>query len=369
MVGGGSGSQIGYAHRDAAQRDKLFKLVCGAFDINHQRGIRFGMDIGLDKQRCYKDYQTLIAAEKKRKDGIEVLTIATPNNTHYEITKAALCANLHVICEKPLTFNTQQAQELKALAEAKNLLLAVMYGYSGYVMIEQARQMIAQDMLGQVRIVNMEFAHGYHAEAVEKHNTGMRWRITPEVAGPSYVLGDIGTHCFQMGQLLSGLTVEQLMCIRQSFVKNRAPLEDNAYVLLTYQNGAVGSLWASAVNIGAAHSFKVRIIGEKGSLQWWDEHPNQLKVAMLNQPEQTLEHGFPYMLPSAQFDRIGGGHPEGFFESWANLYRRFGIHIAGIKDDLEQQWFPTAQEGLEGVRFVEKCVESANHGGRWVKFN
>lgn len=369
MVGGGQGSQIGYSHRDAAKRDGMFKLSAGAFDINAERGQAFGVSIGLDASRCYADYRTMFEIEAKRPDGIEVVSIATPNNSHYEICHAALTAGLHVVCEKPLANTYEQAVELFELAKSKNKVLAVMYGYTGYEMVQQARAMIRSGELGKVRIVRMQFAHGYHATEVEANDPGTKWRVSPAVAGPTYVLGDIGTHCFQMGAFMTGEEVASLCCLRSSFISSRAPLEDDAQVMLRYKSGAVGNLWASAVNIGSAHGFKVHVICERGSVQWWDEQPNQLQVARLNEPMMTYERGHGYLHESARFERVGGGHPAGYFDSWANLYRRYALAIAkpdGV--DLSDLAYPQAQDGVQGVRFVHACAESANANSQWVNF-
>ncbi len=369
MIGGGKNSQIGYAHRSALKRDSLFKLKAGAFDIDSARGRDFGMSINIDSQRCYENYQELIIAEKKRDDGIQALIIATPNNTHYHIAKMALEHGLHIVCEKPLTFTVEQAEDLQSIATQNQCVVGVMYGYSGYVMVEQMQRMVAEGEIGDVRIVNMQFSHGYHANEVEKDDPGTKWRITPEVSGGSYVLSDIGTHCFQLGQHVAGLEIDELLCIRQSFIKSRAPLEDNAHILLKYKTGAVGTLWASAVNIGSAHGFKLRVIGSKGSIEWWDEHPNQIIVAMQDGIEKTYQHGHRYLYEKAQFNRIGGGHPEGFFDSWANLYRRYGLHMANIADENSDgaYWYPSFKEGIEGVKFIEKAVASADNN-MWIKF-
>lgn len=369
MVGGGQGSQIGYSHRDAAHRDGLFELVAGAFDIQPERGRAFGRSLGLAEDRCYADYRALFAGEAAREDGVQVVSIATPNNSHFEICHAALSAGLHVVCEKPLAHTVDQAQTLAELARQKGLVLAVMYGYTGYEMVQQARAMVQGAELGAVRIVRMQFAHGYHATEVEVNDPGTKWRVSPEVAGPTYVLGDIGTHCFQMGALISGQEVASLCCLRSSFVASRAPLEDDAQVMLRYRSGAVGTLWASAVNVGSAHGFKVRVICERGSVEWWDEHPNQLVVARLGQPTATYERGHAYLDESARFERAGGGHPSGYFDAWANLYRRFGLVMAkpdGV--DLAGLTYPQAEDGVQGVKFVHACADSANAGSQWVAF-
>ena len=371
MVGGGQGSQIGYSHRDAAARDGLMQLCAGAFDLDAQRGRRFGTSLGVSEDRCYGDYVSMFAAEAARPDGIQVVSVATPNSSHYAICEAALQAGLHVICEKPLTTRLEEALALQALAQAKGLVLGVMYGYTGYEMVQQARAMVQGGELGALRVVQMQFAHGYHATAVEEADPGTRWRVTPAVSGSSYVLGDLATHCFQMGSLISGLQVHSLSCMRSSFVASRAPLEDDAHVMLRYHGNAVGTLWASAINIGSAHAFKVRVVGEKGSLEWWDEHPNQLQVAFVGGPQMCYERAHGYLDASARFERVGGGHPAGYFDSWANLYRRFALAMSTepqARDLLGGQWFPGAQDGVQGVRFVERCVASADQGSAWVDF-
>lgn len=371
MVGGGQGSQIGHSHRDAAQRDGLMALVAGAFDVDAARGLAFGSALGVAPERCYADHATMFASEASRPDGIEVVTIATPNSSHFAVCKAALSAGLHVVCEKPLTLDEAGALELAALARERGLVLGVMYGYTGYEMVHQARAMVRKGELGEIRIVQMQFAHGYHAAEVEGKDPGTKWRVTPAVSGPTYVIGDIGTHCFQMGALISGLEVEALTCLRRSFVASRAPLEDDAHVLIRYHGHAVGALWASAVNVGSAHGFRVRVVGAKGSVEWWDEHPNQLKVALLGQPEMTYERGHGYLDPSARFERVGGGHPAGYFDAWANVYRRFALAMSGepqARDHLAGQWYPTVEDGLAGVRFMLRCAESADAGSTWVNF-
>lgn len=369
MVGGGQDSQIGYSHRDAARRDGLFSLEAGAFDIQAERGRAFGQSLGLAPERCYADYSAMFAAETARPDGIEAVSIATPNNSHFEICHAALSAKLHVVCEKPLALTVADAETLAALAQQKNCVLAVMYGYTGYEMVQQARAMVQSGELGKVRVVRMQFAHGYHATEVEANDPGTKWRVSPAVAGPTYVLGDIGTHCFQMGAFITGEEVDTLCCLRSSFIASRTPLEDDAQVMLRYRSGAVGTLWASAVNVGSAHGFKVHVVCEKGSVEWWDEQPNQLTVARLGQPLATYERGHSYLDPSARFERVGGGHPSGYFDSWANLYRRFALAMAkpaGV--DLSEMLYPQAEDGVSGVRFVHACADSANTGSQWVRF-
>ncbi|MEX8519664.1 MAG: Gfo/Idh/MocA family protein [Leptothrix sp. (in: b-proteobacteria)] len=375
MVGGGQGSQIGYSHRSAALRDHTFDLVAGAFDLNPERGRAFGISLGLDAARCYADYRAMFSAEAQRSDGIRAVSIATPNNTHFEICKAALDAGLHVVCEKPLCFSTAEALELKEIAAARHKIVGVTYGYAGYPLIEQARQMIARGDLGEIRIVQMQFAHGFHNEAVELASPAARWRVDPKFAGPSYVLGDIGTHPLYISEvLLPELQIERLMCSRQSFVKTRAPLEDNAFTIMQYKGGAVGYLWSCAVNAGAMHSQKIRVIGAKASLEWWDEQPNQLRFEVQGEPVRILERGMGYLHPAALAeDRISGGHPEGLFEAWSNLYDRFALAMdasdRGDAERLQAIRYPDIHAGIEGVRWVENCVRSADAGGVWIDYS
>lgn len=372
MVGGGKGGQIGYIHRSAALRDNNFQLVAGAFDIDPARGKDFGVNLHVNPERCYPDYETMFEEEAKREDGIQAVSIATPNATHFEITKAALHAGLHVVCEKPLCFTSKEAEELEILAKKKNRVVGVTYGYAGHQMIEQARQMIANGDLGEIRIVKMQFAHGFHSSAVEEGNASTKWRVDPKVAGPSYVLGDVGTHPLYLSEvMLPNLKIKKLMCSRQSFVESRAPLEDNAFTIMEYDNGAVGTVWSSCVNAGSMHGQTIRVIGSKASIEWWDEHPNQLRYEVQGKPAQVLDRGMDYLYPEALVDdRIGGGHPEGLFEGWSNLYGRFALAMdaADRGETLENMWYPDIKAGVEGVRWVENCVRSADNGAVWVEY-
>nr|WP_232784987.1 Gfo/Idh/MocA family oxidoreductase [Psychromonas sp. MB-3u-54] len=375
MIGGGRGSQIGYSHRNAAQRDGLFKLMAGAFDLNADRCRDFGTSLGVDADRCYNNYQEMFTAEALREDGIQAVSIATPNSTHYEMCKAALEAGLHVVCEKPITFTTAEAEELKALSAKHNRVIAVMYGYSGFPMVQQAREMVKRGDLGEIRVINMQFAHGFHNEEYEKNDPSLKWRVSPAVAGPTYVLGDIGTHAFNLCEVITGLQVDRLSCMRQSFIASRTPLEDNAHVMMQFKGGAVGTLWASAVNAGAMHQQKIRVVGSLASIEWWDEQPNQLRYEIQGEAPRVLERGMGYLYQDASgvaANRVGGGHAEGYFESWANLYHRFALAFdAANRDDQEALaaiWFPGIDAGIEGVRLCEKCVESADQNAAWVEY-
>lgn len=374
MIGGGIHSQIGYIHRSAALRDQNFVLVAGAFDIDPERCRSFGEQLGVVRERCYADYLSLFEQEAQREDGIQAVSIATPNGTHYAITKAALEAGLHVVCEKPLCFTLAEAESLRALATARSRIVGVTYGYAGHQLIEQARAMIAAGELGDIRMVHMQFAHGFHSAPVEAQSQATQWRVDPRQAGPSYVLGDVGTHPLYLSEvMLPNLKIKRLMCSRQSFVTSRAPLEDNAYTLMEYENGAMGMVWSSAVNAGSMHGQKIRVIGSRASLEWWDERPNQLSFEVQGQPAQVLERGMGYLHADALLDdRIGGGHPEGLFEAWSNLYYRFALAMdaanRGDNAALAAVRYPDIEAGVEGVRWVERCVASADQDSAWVAY-
>lgn len=373
MIGGGKGSNIGYIHRSSALRDNNFTLVAGAFDIDPERGKEFGLSLGVEADRCYSDYKVMFEEEAKREDGVQAVSIATPNGTHYMISKAALEAGIHVVCEKPLSFTLEEAQDLENIAKEKGLILGVTYGYSGHQMVRQARKMIENGDLGEIRLINTEFAYGFFASQVEELYPAAKWRLDPTKAGPSFILGDVGTHSLHIAEVMvPGLEIESLLCAKQSFGKGRA-LEDNANVMINFKGGIFCNLWASAINSGVHHGMKIRVIGSKASIAWWAEQPNQLRYEVEGEPVRILERGAGYLYDDAKADdRIGAGHPEGLFESWSNVYRRFAMAIeAASKGDaefLKDFWYPNVHEGAVGVKFVEKCIESADKGSVWVDF-
>lgn len=376
MIGGGKTSGVGYKHRLGALRDNTaYKLTAAAFDIDAARGREFGNNLGVDVSRCYPDYQTLIAQEAKREDGVEVVSIATPNGTHYEIVKAALLAGLHVICEKPLFFEVAQGEEIIRLAEEKGLIVGVTYGFSGHPVLMQMRQMVANGDLGEVRMIELQYTHGFNAtDEADKKSESQKWRVDPKIAGPSFVLGDLSTHTYYMSQIICPeLKIEKLMCDRQSFIKSREPLEDNAYVLMHYNNGAVGRMWASSVNAGCMNGHRIRIIGSKASIEFSDHQPNEIKYEVQGQPVQTLIRAMPYLYDEAnEFERLGALHAEGLAESWSNIYLKFAIAIdakrRGDEKTLSELVYPDLKSGVEGIRWVENCVKSADAGSQWIDF-
>jgi predicted dehydrogenase len=376
MIGGGRTSNVGYKHRLGALRDNTaYTLTASAFDVDAERGRDFGVNLGMDPARCYPDYKALIAGEAKRADGVEVVSIATPNGTHYAITKAALEAGLHVICEKPLFFEVEQGEEIVRLAEQKGLIVGVTYGFSGHPLLLQMRQMVQNGDLGEIRMIELQYTHGFNAtDEGDKKSEGQKWRVDPKIAGPSFVLGDLSTHTYYMSELVCPhLKITRLLCDRQSFIKSRAPLEDNAYVLMHYNNGAVGRMWASSVNAGCMNGHRIRVIGSKASIEFSDNQPNELKYEVQGQPLQTMIRAMPYLYGEANADeRLGALHAEGLPESWANIYLKFAIAIdakrRGDQKTLDALVYPDLKAGVEGTRWIQNCVKSANAGSVWVDF-
>ncbi len=374
MIGGGRTGQVGYKHRTGALRDGTYRLIAGAFDLDAARGRDFGVNLGVSQDRCYDDYKALIAGEEKRDDGVEVVSIATPNFTHYEITGACLDAGLHVICEKPLFFTVKESEEIKALAEKKGLIVGVTYGFTGHPLVHQMAAMVKKGMLGEIRIVDMAYTHGFNSGDDTDASEAVVWRTNPKTAGPTFVLGDIGTHLYYLSEVvLPDLKVERLLCDRKAFIATRAPLEDHATVLMHYDNGARGRLWVSSVDAGNMGSQRYRFVGSRASLAWTDSHPDQLVYQIQGEPERIMHHGMPYLeAEGLRYDRMGGLHTEGLGDSWSNIYLWIAEAIdakrRGDAAFLKTHHYPGIDAGIDGVRFLENCVRSADAGAAWVDY-
>ena len=370
MVGGGSTSQIGYSHRVASQRDSYYKLVAGAFDIDVERGKKFGESLGLEPDRIYTDHRKMVQSESELCEGIQVVGIMTPNNTHYEIAKSFIEAGVHLILEKPITSTTEEALDLIRLAKDKSVLCASMYGYSGYPMIRQARAMVEAGELGEVRVVQTEFAHGNCATAVENYSEGAAWRNDPKTSGGTFVLGDVGTHALHLATFITGQQVHHVAADFQNFVEGRV-LEDNAHVMLRFEDGASGYLWASGVAVGHRHGLAIRVYGSKAGISWHQESPNQLLYSPLGETPRMMELDSPELKKSAKrLLRVMAGHPEGYFEAFSNIYSDFAqvitARLSGNNQDVTNAIYPTLEDGAHGVKFIEACLESAKNKGCWV---
>lgn len=372
MVGGGQGAFIGAVHRIAARLDGEFELVAGALSSDPARAKASAAELGLDPERSYGSFKEMAKAEAKRSDGIEAVAIVTPNHMHYPAAKAFLEAGIHVICDKPMTSNLADAKKLAALAGKSGRLFVLTHNYTGYPMVRQAREMVAKGVLGDLRVVQAEYPQDWLTERLE--GTGQKqasWRTDPKKSGAGGATGDIGTHAFNLACFVTGLTLDSLAADLTAFVDGR-PLDDNAHVLLRFKGGAKGMLWASQVAPGNENALKLRVYGTKGGLEWEQEHPNHLWFTPFGQPKQLITRGGAGAGDAAgRMSRVPPGHPEGYLEGFANIYAEAARAIRAArrkggkagKDVI----FPTVEDGVEGVAFVEACVKSSRRNGAWTK--
>lgn len=369
MIGGGEGSQIGPAHRLGAHLDGLFQMVAGALDIDPDKGRDYAIRLGIAKDRAYGEWREMLAAERDRADRIDLVTIATPNATHYEICTAFLESGFNVLCEKPMTMTVEEGEEIVALAESSGCVFAVNYGYAGYALVRHMRAMIARGDLGKVRLVKAEFAHGFHADAEDADNPRVRWRYDPAQAGMSAVMADCGIHALHMACFVTGQEVERLSADFASCISSRT-LEDDAMVSFRMSGGAVGRLWASAMAVGHMHGLNIEVFGEKGGIRWAQEWPNQLYWTPLNEPTRIVERGAPNLSPEADHaSRVTIGHAEGMSLAFANIYTDLAEVIGAARDsrkpDPVAMHYPKAIDGLNSMAAVQAAVSSAQNGGRW----
>jgi predicted dehydrogenase len=370
MVGGGDGSQIGPAHRIAAGLDGLWTLAAGALDHDAARGMAFARTLGIDADRAHGTWQEMLAAECARPDRIDLVTVATPNATHYEITRGFLEAGIHVLCEKPMTVTVEEAEDLVRLSRESGAICAVNYGYSGYALVRQMRAMVAAGEIGRVRLVVAEFAHGHHADAADADNPRVRWRYDPAQAGVSAQFADCGIHALHMASFVTGQEVATLAADFASCLEGRV-LEDDAMVNFRMDGGTVGRLWTSSVAIGRQHGLTLQVFGETGGLRWAQEQPNQLYHMPLGQRLQVIERGEAGLSPEARAaSRVTIGHAEGMPLAFGNIYRDLAEVIAARRDgrapDPAKALFPTAEDGMRSIAAIHAAVASAKAGGTWM---
>ncbi len=370
MIGGGEGSQIGPAHRLGAGLDACFDFVAGALDHRPDAGRDYAKRLGLAADRAYGDWREMLAAEQNRDDRIDLVTVATPNATHFEITKAFLEAGFHVLCEKPMTITVEEGEAIVRLAEETGLICAVNYGYSGYPLVRHMRAMVANGEIGRVRVVVAEFAHGHHADAGNADNPRVRWRYDPATAGVSAQFADCGIHALHMAGFVTGQEVERLSADTVSCIESRA-LEDDAMVNLRMSGGAVGRLWTSSIAIGRQHGLTLQVFGETGGLRWSQEQPNQLHYMPLGGRLQVIERSEAGLSPEAErASRVTIGHPEGMPLAFANIYKDLAEAIHARREgravDPAADLYPRAEDGLRSMAAVFAVAESGKAGGKWV---
>ncbi|WIY25690.1 Gfo/Idh/MocA family protein [Parasedimentitalea psychrophila] len=362
MIGGGEGSQIGPAHRLGALADGLFDLTAGALDHRPEQGRDYALRLGVAADRAYGDWREMLAGEKNREDRIDLVTIATPNSTHFEITKAFLEAGINVLCEKPMTMTVEEGEEIVRVAEATGKICAVNYCYSAYPMVRQARAMVRSGEIGKVRLIVTNFSHGHHGDATDADNPRVRWRYDPAMAGVSGQFADCGIHALHMASFISNDEVENLSADFASTIPSRQ-LEDDAMVNFRMSGGTVGRLWTSSVAIGRQHGFDIQVFGETGGLRWTSEQPNQLIYTPVGGRTQIIEKGEAGLHEDAQrLSRVAIAHPEGFPLAVANIYCDLADAIRGeTRDSL-----PRAVDGLRSMAAVHTAVASAKANGAWM---
>ncbi len=375
MVGGGRGAFIGAVHRMAAALDGQIELVCGAFSSDPKKSKLSGQDLFLPADRVYGSYQEMILSEKKLPAGdqMDFVSIVTPNHVHFGPAKMALDNGFHVVCDKPLCFNIKEAKILQRLVKKNGLRFALTHNYTGYPMVKQARHMVQNGKIGVVRKIVVEYPQGWlstHLEATNQKQAA--WRTDPKRSGIAGAMGDIGTHAENLAEYITALRIKKLCADLNIFVPGRL-LDDDGNVLLEFDSGAKGILFASQISAGEENNLKIRIYGTKAGLEWSQQEPNSLQVKWLDKPMEILRTGVGKLSKAATaHTRIPAGHPEGYLEAFANIYRNFAFclqaDLAGKKPNVLYTDYPTVEDGLRGMQFIERVVASAKSKQKWMKF-
>ncbi len=370
MVGGGPGAFIGAVHMTAARLDNRYQLVAGSFSSDPEKTREIAPSYNIEKERAYSSYQEMAEKESQREDGIEAVTVVTPNNLHYPICKTFLEAGIDVILDKPLTTNLKDALDLVGIVKKTGRIFGLTHEYTGFSAVRQAREMIAKGVLGEVRIIQLEYPQEWLSTKIE--DDGLKqavWRTDPAKSGPAAALADIGTHAVHTARYITGLEVTEVNADLTSFVNGRS-LEDNAHVLLRYNNGARGMLWASQCAPGTENDFRIRIFGEKGSIDWQLRWPNEMRYSMLGGNHHLFSRGGSAMEPLSAFaNKLPGGHAEGLHDAFGIIYRDIADAILekryGIIANPLSTTYPKVEEGAKMIKFIDACLES-NRTGNWV---
>ena len=368
MVGGGPGAFIGGVHRAAARLDGKIELVCGAFSTKPENNKAMASELFLPEEKCYNSYQEMFEAESRLPEGerMDFVAVTTPNSTHFPIAMAALEHGFHVICEKPMTFTLEEALALRDKVRETGLVFALMHNYSAYPMIRQMKKMIEDGKIGTLRKIVATYDLGWLASP----NAGKQatWRVDPKFSGAAACVGDIGTHAEQLIEFTTGLKITELAADLATFVDGRT-LDDDATIMLRFDNGAKGVIECSEVACGEENQFKLRVYGSEGSFEWSQQEPENLIMRTNDAAMKTLRRGWAELDPSVQaMVRLPAGHPEGFFEAFANIYNEFASAVAAKMDGTEYAGlFPTEETGVRGMNFIASVVSSAKQNGAWVE--
>ncbi|MFT2109560.1 Gfo/Idh/MocA family protein [Marinomonas sp. 2405UD68-3] len=369
VIGGGPGSFIGIVHRGASTLEEYYEVVAGVFSSNAERSIKHAAELGID--RGYATAEEMIMAEAARDDKVDVIAIMTPNNSHYQIACLAIKQGFHIMCEKPLTNDVNEALDLVKKVKESDVECCVAYAYSGYPMVREAKAIIDAGELGEIRMVQCDYVQGHLAQLTESEQQGTNWHMDPDIAGPSLILGDIGTHCYHLAAFVSGMEPSELSADLATVVPGR-DADDYTGILTRYKNNARGSFFITQAAAGADHGLYLRIYGSKGGLEWHQEQPNQLLVRNIEQPTKILQKGGVGLHAAAnRVSRIAIGHPEGYREAFANLYTDLAEVIiaqqTNTQEDPLARNFPMIEDGAQGVKFVQAAVVSHQNNGQWVR--
>jgi len=371
MVGGGEGAMMGPVHRIALRLDDHYELVAGALSSTSEKARRSGEALGLAADRIYDDYESMAKAEAKRPDGIEAVSIVTPNHMHAGPAIAFLKAGIHVICDKPLTVSLAEARKMKAAVDKSGRIFALTHNYTGYPLVRRMREMARGGELGEIRLVHVEYPQDWLTVPAERQgNKGAEWRTDPKRAGAGGALGDIGTHAFNLADYVTGLDLSELAADLSTFVAGRQ-LDDNVQIMLRYASGARGALWASQVAPGNENGLMLRVYGTKGGVHWRQDNPNAMFWTPYEKATRIITRGGPESGEAAgRVTRVPPGHPEGYLEGFANIYSEVAAAIKAARAGRKPPkgvHFPTIDDGVKGLAFVEAAVKSSRANGKWVK--
>ena len=369
FIGGGPNSFIGYTHRLAARFDNRFDFVAGVFSKDKKKSIAFGKSLGLDPERCYNDFKTMAKKESDRADGVEAIGIMTPSGDHYKIAKEFIKKKIHIICDKPLTAKIEDAIALEKIVKKSNIIFALTHNYSAYPMLREAKELLSKNKIGKIKVINVEYPQGYTVAVKKKdEKSTLKWRLDKNMCGPSMILAEIGTHAYHLMRYVTGLEVKEVSAEVNS-LSDEISVDDNAFMIVRMNNKARGSIWVSSAATGGENGLKIRVYGTKGAVEWLQDDPNILKFTELNAATQIITRASDAVSDlSIQSSRVAAGHPEGFFEAFANIYTEFADSIqANLKKNKKKLVHPTVSDGVMGIKFIFAAKKSSNLNSKWIK--
>ena len=369
FIGGGPNSFIGYTHRLAARFDNRFDFVAGVFSKDKKKSIEFGKSLGLSESRCYHDFQTMAKKESERSDGIEAIGIMTPSGDHYKIAKEFAKKNIHIICDKPLTAKLEDAVALEKLVKKTKIIFALTHNYSAYPMLREAKELVAKNKIGKIKVINVEYPQGYTVAVKKKDEKNtLKWRLDKNMCGPSMILAEIGTHAYHLMRYVTDLEVKEVSAEVNS-LSDELSVDDNAFMIVRMNNQARGSIWVSSAATGGENGLKIRVYGTKGAVEWLQDDPNILKFTELDKSTKIITRASNAVSNlSIQSSRVAAGHPEGFFEAFANIYTEFADSIQSAKNkNKSKSLHPTVDDGVKGIKFIFAAKKSSNLNSKWVK--